>query len=155
MGKHRQGRRWIWEVSVLALGEHKHRQAEAAAVHSEGHTAHRLPAAAPVAPEQLHTMATTRFLPVQSGWKGSRDTGQQRGAPAAWQRSCSWKGRVRPTRASSPCGGESQCTQWISAYREHFLLSLHPEWVQTSNRETHTLNSEPVDTERTLCVDHQ
>lgn len=73
MGKHRQGRRWIWEVSVLALGEHKHRQAEAAAVHSEGHTAHRLPAAAPVAPEQLHTMATTRFLPVQrEGEQGHR-----------------------------------------------------------------------------------
>lgn len=144
MGKHRQGRRWIWEVSGLALGEHKHRQAEAAAVHSEGHTAHRLPAAAPVAPEQLHTMATTRFLPVQSGWKGSRDTGQQRGAPAAWQRSCSWKGRVRPTSASSPCGGESQRTQWISAYRERFSPLFAPRvGPDQQQRDTHAMSPQP------------
>lgn len=105
-------------------------------MHSEGHTAHQLPAAVPTAPAQGHIMATTRFLPVQSGWRDSRDTGQQRGAPAAGQQSCSWKGREQPSSAwvqvSSPCGGQSQCTKGISAHRELFsFLCLHPEWVHT------------------------
>lgn len=76
--------------------------------------------------------------------------------------SCSWKGRGQPPvpGLSSPWGGQSQCTQGTSAHRELFS----PLWptVGTDQQQRHTqsispamLNSEPVDTERTLSVGHQ
>ena len=126
----------------------------------KGHTAHQLPAAVPIAPGQAHTMATTGFSTVQSGWKGRRDTGQQEGnTPAgvhcnstALPLPLEGKCTVPPVpwlESSHPVEEEAKARSGSPFTGSPFSLCLYPEQVQTSNGETHTitppamLNSEP------------